>query len=353
MIFYQIDEKILFIILFSVFIPNAFAATESFTEYGSLQIENDVYEIIRDEQTIIKIWGTIDNLQRETRLNVVFFLPDGLTEGLHALPTSDGYFETFWMLDEESQLGVVTYGSNILGEVSFEVKEKEYSKEELMTAREMLEQIQQSKASKEPVKESESNLETGLSTTSKPVLIEEDPIEIIPTEDEFTLYEQGQEKFDQQKYSEALNIFNQALEYDLFNSKIQNAIENTENKIQLMNKCENKKFDSVDAYDFYNECCNLEKDSKSVTDCRQGLIYAKQEYLKGIEPKIDPLTQLLNDANEILISKSNESIKKLQYETSQSSTEIAPYLIIGVIGIGIIIILKKRNKTEVIGNSEF
>lgn len=142
-------EKILFLSLFLVLIPNAYATIESNTEHGSLQIENQVYEIIEDKQTLIKAWGTINDVTHGSRLSFVVFLPDGLTEGLHVIPTSEGYFETFWMLDEESQLGqyrvLATYEQQTLGEVTFEVKEKEYTQEELMSAREILDQINEEK----------------------------------------------------------------------------------------------------------------------------------------------------------------------------------------------------------------
>lgn len=471
MIPYPIDKIILLTAIFFILIPNVYAVTESVTEYGSLQIEHDVYELIQGEQTIIKTWGTIVNSHGESRLNIVIFLPDGLTEGIHALPTSSGYFETFWTLSEESQLGhyriVMSYESNILGEVSFEVKEKEYSNEELMTAREMLDQIQQSKEFKESVKESkpiskytsakfngvislpqgsgrpgcdetnecyipfgvsvyageeitwsnddsaahtvtsgtpsvgpDGNFHSGLfmagSTFSvtldavgeypyfcmvhpwmtgtitvveisenqpkekiienyipEPVLIEVDPIEIIPIEDKYTLYDEGIEKLNQQKYSDALNLFNQALKYDSYDFKIQNIIEKTENKIHLINKCENKNYDSVDAFDFYSECCNLGKDGESITTCRQELVFAKQAYLKELEPEIDPLTQVLQDTNEFLISESNKSMKILRDETSQSTMDVVPYLLIGGLCIGFMIFLKKRNKTEEIGIPDF
>ena len=336
----MIYEKILLVLLFTVLIPNVYAAIESSTEHGSLQIDSEVYEIIPDQPTILKISGTINDIKGDTRVTIVVALPDELTTGLHTVPTKDGYFETFWILDEQSQLGqyklIASYASIPLGEVTFEVKEKEYSEEELLTARQLLDQIQEEK---------EATPEESIQTENE----SPEPTQIEKEEDnEPSLYEQGLEKLNERKYVDALKLFNQALIDDPQSTKIQNSIENAENKIELEKKCSNRNYNSAEAFDLYSECCALEPSGKAY-DCQLGLMYAKIRYLQETGQYVDPITKSIQEANEQRKIERAEAAKRQQEENFQKFIEIAPYLLVGVavaVGIGITISLKKKSKGD-------
>ena len=158
-----INKIILAVLFFPLFMINAYAVTST-TEHGSLQIDREIYEISNDKQTMMKISGMINNTHTGGRLTLVVILPDGLTNGLNTIPTKDGYFETFWILDDQTQLGqyklFATYESVSLGDVTFEVKEKVFSAEDIMTARQMLDSKNQSKTISEPVEKLQSSYQT-------------------------------------------------------------------------------------------------------------------------------------------------------------------------------------------------
>ncbi len=144
-----INKKNLIIVFFLGLIPNAYATIDSNSEQGSLHVDSATYEIIHHEQIMIKIYGTVNEIHEGNRLIILINLPDGLTTGQLIILKSNGYFETFFIIDEDSQIGkynvLATYGRSKLGEINFEVKEKKYSPEELLSAREILGQVKAQK----------------------------------------------------------------------------------------------------------------------------------------------------------------------------------------------------------------
>jgi len=323
----------LLVLISGLYFSDAHAVIEDSTEYGSLQVGSEVYEIVHGKQTMVKASGTVNDVYGGGRLNLVVVLPDGLTDGIHTSPTSSGYFETFWMLDDQSQLGqykvIATYEGVTLGEVTFEVKEKVYSGEELLTARQILDQIQEES-------ESTSEESTSIPETEQP--------EMVQTEkEEVDLYEEGLAKLNQQKYQEALELFNQALIDDPQNTKIQNSIENAENKIRLEKKCSNALLSTEQNFDIYSECCELEPSNK-IQDCKQEVTESKQRHLEEKAQQADSKTSTIPEKSNLAKNVSEKIPKKQQGLVSSNTDEFTSYLIAGGIGIGIVIAIKSKFK---------
>ena len=312
------------------------------TEYGSIQVDSEIYEITSGEQTLIKAWGTINDIHGGAKLILVVILPDGLTDGLYTIPTSDGYFETFWVLDEESQLGqyriTASYARVPLGEVTFEIKEKKFSEQELLTARQLLDQHK-------------NNTET---------TINEDVVEIPkPLSEEIKdddLFDQGLEKFNQQKYDVALILFNRALDDDPYNIEIKNMIQKTE-KISLENKCENVSFQSFSDYDVYSECCDL-KPVRERHACKQELVNQKNQFLK--EQYSSVITNPVKQENKPVVQKDNQNTIDDKEIVSKSNTDtivdkkitskndsFSLYLILGGVVLIVIILYLKIKKRSI------
>ncbi len=334
---------IVILILLFILIPNVYAEIVDSTEHGSIQVDSEIYEITSGEQTMIKAWGAINDIRGGARLNLVVILPDGLTDGLHTIPTSDGYFETFWMLNEESQLGqyriIASYESAPLGEVVFEIKEKVFSEQELLTARQLLDQHK-------------NNTETTINedVTEIPKLLSEE------IKDD-TLFDQGLEKFNQQKYDDALILFNSALVDDPYNLEIKNIIQKTENKIYLENKCEDVSFQSSSDYDVYSECCDL-KPARERHACKQELIDQKNQFIKEQYSSVS--TNTVKQENNLVVSKDNQNTIDNKETISKSNQDkivdkkITPknnsfnlYLILGGIVLVVIILYLKIKKRSI------
>ena len=124
---------------FTVLIPNAYAITETSNQYGSLTVEQEIYEIRNNFQTNVKIYGSITDYTKGERVDIIITDPDGLTEGFNLLATKDGYFETFWIAVDDTIRGEYTilasYIGQIIGQVQFAVQDKVYTQEELDEAR--------------------------------------------------------------------------------------------------------------------------------------------------------------------------------------------------------------------------
>jgi hypothetical protein len=348
-------KKIIIVILLFVLIPSVYAEITDSTEFGSIQVDNEIYEITSGEQTMIKAWGTINEIRGGAKLTLMVILPDGLTDGLHTIPTSDGYFETFWMVDEKSQLGqyriTASYESTPLGEVTFEIREKIFSEQELLTARQLLDQ-------------SNNNTEITIiedepETPIPPVEIEDEPETLTQSVEieENILFNQGLEKFDQKKYSDALILLKGALVNEPYNLEIKNLIQKIEKIIHLENKCDDISFHSSSDYDLYSECCDL-KPIRERHACKQEFIYQKNEFIKEqsssikintikqenniVTPKDEPKTPV----NDIEISKNDQEII-IDKNITPKNNSFVIYLILGVIVLVIVILYLKTKKRSI------
>lgn len=121
-------------------INNVFAQIETANQYGTLAVEQELYEILPVESTqTVKIFGKVEEIQTDFRVNIMITSPDGLSEGSKLIPTKKGFFETYLLLDENSQRGryevFASYERQIIGSVFFNVQDQELAIEELEEAR--------------------------------------------------------------------------------------------------------------------------------------------------------------------------------------------------------------------------
>lgn len=131
---------IVFFLVFCTLLTNlSFAETETANEIGDIRVDKDLYEIIQGKNTEVKISGTVSNYVNNARITILITDPNGMTDGLNIVPQENGYFEATWNLSEKSVRGIyemmVTYHSAKIGTISFSVKDKEFSQDEILAAR--------------------------------------------------------------------------------------------------------------------------------------------------------------------------------------------------------------------------
>lgn len=128
---------------FLISINNVFAQSETASQYGTLAVEQEVYEIPPGESTqTVKIFGKVEEIQADFRVNIMITTPDGLSEGSKLITTQKGFFETYVLLNENSRRGqyevFASYESLVIGSVFFNVQDQELSVEELEEARQTI-----------------------------------------------------------------------------------------------------------------------------------------------------------------------------------------------------------------------
>jgi len=101
---------------------------EVITSTGSATLSKSSVEIGFDQSEEVKIYGTINNVNKSTRINITYTYPDGTTNGVQVFSTDSGVYETILDLDVNSPKGVyeilVTSKGKILGMLELEVVEK-------------------------------------------------------------------------------------------------------------------------------------------------------------------------------------------------------------------------------------
>jgi len=135
--------RLVFIVITIVFCLNFIKSSqeeiESSNENGTIRIDKEVYEIIKGTNTEVKISGSVSNYINNARLTILIVDQEGVTDGLNSVLQENGQFETTWYLTEKSARGdytlTATYHGVKLGTLSFSVKDKEYSKDEILAAR--------------------------------------------------------------------------------------------------------------------------------------------------------------------------------------------------------------------------
>jgi len=95
------------------------------TEFGTLEVGNGEYVIAYSQSQLVKVHGEAFQINRGDRIELVFTLPDGTTNGNKVVPTKDGYFESYLNLDKNSPEGnyevyASAYGE-VIGIINFEV----------------------------------------------------------------------------------------------------------------------------------------------------------------------------------------------------------------------------------------
>ena len=207
--------KILLSLFLIVLIPNAFAVTEISNSHGSLTVEKEVYEVVNNIPTNVKITGTVTDYKKGERVDVIITDPDGLTEGSNVLATEDGYFETFWIVMDDTTRGEYTvmasYVGQIIGQVQFSVQDKVYTQEELDEARgtsnpiefalpETVDDVSETITSEENTVEEISEIEQGITQEEKEKIN--------------SFLDKAIENYDNQEYRVSETYFNQILRID-------------------------------------------------------------------------------------------------------------------------------------------
>ena len=112
-------------ILIVTYAPATFANTETSSAVGTMQLNQDLFEVSTGSSELVKIFGSVPSANRGDRVAIIFTMPDGEEEGSLVFPTKDGFFESFLMLDNNSQLGTYTvfcsFNSTPMGTLTFSV----------------------------------------------------------------------------------------------------------------------------------------------------------------------------------------------------------------------------------------
>ena len=143
--------KNFFIIIITVFLiifsnSLVFGQIETSNNFGTVRIDSEIYEIKYGEKINVKISGNVNDVLGGAKITLVITEPNELTTGLQLTPTDKGYFETFWILDDNSLRGqyevLATYHTYTIGSVFFSLEDKVFSEEELLEARGISEEEQ-------------------------------------------------------------------------------------------------------------------------------------------------------------------------------------------------------------------
>ena len=135
------------VVVIGVMVPNVFAGTVS-NNFGLFHLDESTYEIpaSADSTNLVKVYGTVETIVKGDRGNILFTTPDGTTDGSSFLVTKDGNFESFFILNKNSQIGdysvFVSYGPHPIGTLHFSVSEKVHTSQDLSTARNEFDQIE-------------------------------------------------------------------------------------------------------------------------------------------------------------------------------------------------------------------
>jgi len=95
------------------------------TDFGTLEADDGEYVLSYSQSQWVKVHGTVFEINRGDRIDLVFTLPDGSTNGNKLVPTKDGYFESFFILGKNSPKGnyevYASASGEIIGTINFEV----------------------------------------------------------------------------------------------------------------------------------------------------------------------------------------------------------------------------------------
>jgi len=110
---------------------SSFASTEISSSAGTVRLNQDYFEVSAYSTELVKVYGSITSAQRGDKITIIFTMPDGETQGSQVFATEDGIFETFLMIDNNSQRGTYTVFASIrttpVGSLTFSVVQKQFS----------------------------------------------------------------------------------------------------------------------------------------------------------------------------------------------------------------------------------
>ena len=115
-------------ILSGFIIIDSFAQMQDTSEHGSIAINKSNFSV-GDDLTILQIFGTVENFNRGTTLDIVISGPNNFTKETETLPSTTGEFSTSLILDTEWEKGnygiVANYRGTQVGSVSFTISDVE------------------------------------------------------------------------------------------------------------------------------------------------------------------------------------------------------------------------------------
>ena len=125
----------IFVCFFSVTIAtnttSIFASTEISNAIGTVRLNQDHFEISPSSPGLVKVYGSVTNGGPSDKVTIIFTMPDGDTQGSQLFPTKDGFFETFLLLDDNSQRGIYTVFVSIratpMGSLTFSVTQEQFT----------------------------------------------------------------------------------------------------------------------------------------------------------------------------------------------------------------------------------
>ena len=104
--------------------------------YNVLQVEKKNYDRPYTGTANVKLFGKLENKDPAEKISFRVTYPDGYIDDLSVVPTKDGYFENYLIIDRKSPLGTyVVSGYNhfgvYLGSVKYDLIDKETSEQKI------------------------------------------------------------------------------------------------------------------------------------------------------------------------------------------------------------------------------
>ena len=93
-------------------------------EGGTAFVDKARYEVIPDENALVKIYGTLVNPRGGTTVFMSVTFPDGHIEELEVNKTTSGYYETFLNIDSENQYILEWVQNGRIWKVYFDTEEE-------------------------------------------------------------------------------------------------------------------------------------------------------------------------------------------------------------------------------------
>ena len=112
----------------SIPIPIPIPQPDIITSTGTATLSETSVNISSGQSEQIKIYGTINDVDKSTRVSITYTYPDGTTDGGTVFTTNTGVYETYLNLDKNSPIGnyeiLVTAKGKIIGSLNLQVNDK-------------------------------------------------------------------------------------------------------------------------------------------------------------------------------------------------------------------------------------
>jgi hypothetical protein len=112
----------------SIPIPIPIPQPDIITSTGTATLSETSVNISSGQSEQIKIYGTINDVDKSTRVSITYTYPDGTTDGGTIFTTNTGVYETYLNLDKNSPIGnyeiLVTAKGKIIGSLNLQVNDK-------------------------------------------------------------------------------------------------------------------------------------------------------------------------------------------------------------------------------------